>query len=438
MNAILALAAKDLKIMLRDKAGFFFVFFFPLLMAVFFGAIFSGSGSSGGMSAITLLVVDEDNSEQSRKFHEAISASDELNVEITDKEDAYQRVRLGQSVAYVVLKEGFGEARERMFWGDPPKIELGVDPARGAEGGLIQGMLTKYAAEGMWELFTDGNIVRKQIGMQLDELRSPTSTPFIGRDTLIMFLEALDRLMASEVLMTDEEEGGGESEGGGNDGFQGFQFLEFETADVIREQVGPQSSYEISFPQGIIWGMIACAAAFGISLVVERTHGTLVRLQTAPISEMQILAGKAVACFTTTAFVCFVLLLIAKLIFGVQPSSLPKLVLAVFSVSIGFVGIMMFLSVLGKTEQSAGGIGWAVLMVMAMSGGGMIPLFAMPPWMQQVANFSPVKWSVLALEGAIWRDFTYAEMMWPCGILLAVGVIFFAIGVRAFSWTQQD
>jgi ABC-2 type transport system permease protein len=116
----------------------------------------------------------------------------------------------------------------------------------------------------------------------------------------------------------------------------------------------------------------------------------------------------------------------------------PLLALAIVSASIAFVGIMMLLSVLGKTEQSAGGIGWGILLVMSMIGGGMIPLFALPSWMLTVSHFSPVKWAILSMEGAVWRQFTLGEMMLPCGILWAVGVVCFLIGVRAFAWTTQS
>lgn len=94
----------------------------------------------------------------------------------------------------------------------------------------------------------------------------------------------------------------------------------------------------------------------------------------------------------------------------------------------------MFLSVLGKTEQAANAIGWAIMLVMAMLGGGMIPLFIMPAWMQNISHISPVKWGILALEGAIWRNFTISEMLLPCAILLGVGAVFFIIGVKAFRW----
>jgi ABC-2 type transport system permease protein len=98
---------------------------------------------------------------------------------------------------------------------------------------------------------------------------------------------------------------------------------------------------------------------------------------------------------------------------------------------------MMLLSVLGKTQEAASGIGWAVLLIFSMLGGGMIPYFIMPSWMHTLSHLSPVKWSILALEGAIWRRFTVAEMALPCGILLCAGLVFFAIGVRAFSWSSE-
>jgi len=41
MKAVIALAVKDIKLLLRDPFGLFWLLAFPLLMALFFGAIFS-------------------------------------------------------------------------------------------------------------------------------------------------------------------------------------------------------------------------------------------------------------------------------------------------------------------------------------------------------------------------------------------------------------
>ena len=62
----------------------------------------------------------------------------------------------------------------------------------------------------------------------------------------------------------------------------------------------------------------------------------------------------------------------------------------------------------------------------------------MPSWMQALSHVSPVKWAILAMEGAVWRGFSFNEMLLPCGILVGVGLLCFAIGVRAFGWTQES
>jgi ABC-2 type transport system permease protein len=53
--------------------------------------------------------------------------------------------------------------------------------------------------------------------------------------------------------------------------------------------------------------------------------------------------------------------------------------------------------------------------------------------MKTLSNFSPVKWSILALEGSIWRGFAPADMLLPCGILLGAGAVCFAIGARMLA-----
>ncbi len=431
MRKVTALALKDVRLLLRDRAGFFFTFFFPFIIAVFFGSIFSGSG--GGSHSIPILVVDEDQTEQSEAFIVTLESADELRVTRTTRDEAVQAVRKGKSTAYIALTPGFGAARKNIFWGDPPKIELGVDPARRAEAGMLQGILMKYAVEGFQEVFTDTSQMQSNIGDVLTSIENSDDQNKEELSHLQHFMTELDTFIsAEETRKTTSADPESEEE---ESGMQGFQPLVIEKSDVTVERAGPKNAYAVSFPQGIIWGIMGCAAAFGISLVVERTNGTLVRLLMSPVSRLQILTGKALACFITTMAISVTLLLFAIIVFKIQPGSVPLLMMAIVCISMGFVGIMMLLSVLGKTEQAAGGIGWAILLMMAMFGGGMIPLFIMPSWMQNISHISPVKWAILAMEGAIWRQFTFVEMLVPCGILLAVGLVSFLIGVRAFRWS---
>ena len=119
----------------------------------------------------------------------------------------------------------------------------------------------------------------------------------------------------------------------------------------------------------------------------------------------------------------------AKYIFKMPMGNWLLFVPAVLCTILCFVGMMMFISTLGRTEQSVGAAGWAILMIMGMIGGAMMPLAFMPTWLRSFSNFSPVKWGIYALEGAVWRNFSFAEMITPCLILLAIGFISFLLGV---------
>ena len=177
----------------------------------------------------------------------------------------------------------------------------------------------------------------------------------------------------------------------------------------------------------MLWGVLSCVTGFAISIARERTMGTFTRLQVAPITTQSILAGKALACFLTSLAVVAMMALFGVSL-GMQPTSYPKLFVASVCVSVAFTGVMMVVSVLGKTEQSVSGAGMAIIMVLAMLGGCMIPAMFLPGFLQTVSVISPVRWAILAIEGAIWREFSWAEMVSPLCVLLGFGVVCFVVG----------
>jgi len=434
MRSVLALAGKDLRLLLRDRVGFFFILFFPLLYAVFFGAIFSTGG--GGMRAMGIAVVDEDGTGASRRFVERLEDSSEFAVTRMGRKEAVDSVRRGKQLAYVALPAGFEASREAIFLGKGIPLEVGLDPARKAEAGMLRGILTRYAFQEMQEAMSDRAAMRRQVQSGLDGVLSDEGMPQATKGILERFLGELDTFLVELPEETPEgEPGEGEASPGG--GMPAWNPIDIRFASVVRERTGPRTAYDITMPQAFIWMFIGTAAAFAVSLVTERRRGTLMRLRTAPVGLAQILAGKALACFATLIAGFLLLFAFFFVVFGVRPDSYALLALAFLCSAVAFVGIMMLISVLGKTEASVGGASWALLLLMAMLGGGMLPLAIMPGWMRTLSNISFVKWAVLAAEGAVWRGFSLQEMLLPCGILLAIGVVGFALGVRIFRATAD-
>jgi ABC-2 type transport system permease protein len=436
MAAILTLATKDLRLLLRDRLGFFFTFFFPLIYAIFFGVLFSGA--SRGPESIRVVVVDEDQTAAAAEFITSLRGTPSLKVDTADsRARAADLVLRSARAAYVIVPKGFGEASERIFWGEPLRLEIGVDPGQAMTGGLIEGLVTARAYEQVQKIFTDPAVMRQHLRRSREAVTSSPAFSSLQRLLMENMLAGIERV--NEELLFPGAAGSQPASAAAAG--SGWQPVRVETVKVSRPSgrrvAHPQSSFAICFPQGIVWGVMACAATFAASLVVERTRGALPRLTIAPIARWQILAGKGLACFLTTGVLMTVLLGLARVGFGVRPTSVPLLALAVLCVSLAIVGLMMVFSVLGKTEQAAAGLSWAIIIVMAMIGGGMLPLAFMPAWMQPLSHVSLVKWMVLALEGAVWRGFTPWEMALPCGVLVFVGALGFAIGAGVFRWSES-
>ena len=257
MREILTLAHKDLRLLLRDKAGFFFTLLWPLIIAIFFGTIFGGGGG-GGRSAMAILLVDEDETEKSQEFVSALDSAPELDITITVRDEAVNLVRRRKAIAYVIIKNGFGEASGRMFWGEPPTVELGTDPARQAEAAMIEGILMKYGAERIQQFFSDPAIQRTSIDEGRASIRSSPNMPAGIRNNLEQLYNDLDRFLGHQSLEADAD-----TTLSDRGGLSGFQPLVVEKTDVtvIRRQ-WPTSSYAISFPQGVIWGILGSSAGF--------------------------------------------------------------------------------------------------------------------------------------------------------------------------------
>jgi ABC-2 type transport system permease protein len=387
MPAIGALIGKDLRLLTRDRGALFLTFAWPLLLAIFFGALggFGGTETGGDASkttAMTVLAIDEDRSEASVALLAQLDADPRVIVAAAEFDQARAQIRRGEAPAYLRIERGFGAAA-RPGLGGPERpvrtVEIASDPRRRSEAELLDGALEIAA----W----------RALAREDDPARLDAPAPVLIR---------------AAPITPDP------------------------SSPATRARASrPPSPYAVTFPQGIVWAVIACAATFAVSLVEERDRGTLLRLAVAPVPRMAILAGKAGACLVAIVGMQAVLVAVAALGFGVVPERWGLLILALAATAIGFVGLMTLLAVLGRRTRSAAGLSWAVLMSMAMLGGGMLPLFMMPSWLQTAATASPVAWALLALEGAFWRGFSLAELAPPCLALVALGGVCLAIGTRS-------
>ncbi|MCK6453258.1 MAG: ABC transporter permease [Alphaproteobacteria bacterium] len=373
MPAILTLAAKDLMLLWRDKAALFWVFLFPVAVAVLFGVMFGGG--LRGVAVLPVMLLDQDGTPGSRAFVKSLEESPALKVQhAADLEAGDAAVRRGQVVALLVARAGLDKALSGKKL-DEAALELRADPSRRAELGVLRGLIAEAAI---------ANIVVPQPMELVPGLRAAAGVPTAPRLDVVAVAGGRDR---------------------------------------------PRTPFELSFPAGMAWGLIGCVATFALSIVRERQAGTFLRLRAAPLSRGDILAGKALACWLACMAELLLLLAVGMLFFKIRPGAPGPLLAAFAASSAGFVGLMMLLSQVGRGEMAVASAGWAVMLVLAMFGGAMMPYFLMPEWMQDLGQLSPVRWAIMVLEGTLWRGLSWREVLRPCSTLVGIGLMSFTIGV---------
>lgn len=417
MNAILAIAIKDLRLLARNRATLFFTFVWPILMAVGFGLMF---GSDGEKAKMRVLVIDQDHSESSQALFDGLLALDSVSVETAERIEAQAQVKRGRAVALIEIPQGFGVASQRLFYGAPAEVNVLIDPSRKAEIGMLEGLLMQVASQGMG---------RKINGMGSDKQWLQTArddAADLAEDERQRLGDLFDALEKAQLDQLQPQSAGAAASGA-------WQPLKVVTQSLQSDRRGPRNPFAITFPQGMLWGLVGCLMGFASGFAQEREKGTWLRLRTGPMSARRLMVGKALAAMIALLAVQLLLLLMARLVFGLVPESLAALGLVVLASAIAFTGLMLLISSAGKTTQGVSSAGWAGLMPLMMIGGGMIPLIAMPAWMATVSAFSPVNWALRSLEGAIWRGYQWSDYVWPLGGLLLLGVIAFAIGARRLA-----
>jgi ABC-2 type transport system permease protein len=424
MRPMLTLTLKDLLLLWRNKFALFWVIAFPLAFGLFYGAIISNSFGAAKMS---IAFVDEDKSAVSNALAQKLSAHAAVRVVQTqaegqphDRDSATQSVRRGELTAYLLLHPGFGESL-RPFGQDGAKIELGIDPSRQAAAGFLQGIMMETTLSILSQHFTDPEEMRRWLKIGQKEVEQARDLPEAQKKILLEFFALLDGFGPKLLAAKFPSEGGP------------FSALKLDVVPVTFDFSEPRSAFEITFPCSILWAVLGCMMTFTMSIVSEQKQGTLLRLRVAPLGKMHILGGKGLACFVSCVGTASILLLVGVTCLGVRVSSWPYVLISIAAMAVCFSGLMMLLSVLGRSEQAVGGAALAIMLVMATLGGALVPLIAMPDWMLTMSHVCPAKWGILALEGAIWRGFDLAEMLLPCGILLSVGVLSFGVGARILS-----
>lgn len=202
--------------------------------------------------------------------------------------------------------------------------------------------------------------------------------------------------------------------------------------------------YQILVPSSVVMFAFFLVLTVGWLFVAERRQGTLQRLQAAPVSRWQILAGKLLPCYVVSVAQAALLLLAGRLIFGMRwgPDtwSLGKQLLwllpVILTTSLAAMGLALLVAALARTEIQVAIFGTLLVLALAFISGCLIPRELMPDEVQRYTLVTPHAWALDAYRQLMLDSQPSLDLVArACGVLAAFGVGFVALA-WGFLWLE--
>ena len=196
-------------------------------------------------------------------------------------------------------------------------------------------------------------------------------------------------------------------------------------------------------PAWALFGMFFIVIPISASQIRDRETGIFRRLLSFPVPRSSLLAGKLLA-YLLINIVQFLLMFEAgtrllPLITGspmpiqFRATSLAAVTLAAAAAATSY-GLMV--SSLARTAEQSSAFGSLSVVILAVLGGVMVPMFVMPPFMQAIAQVSPIYWGIEAYQDVILRQAAFSVIAGKIAILLTFAAIFSLISILRFRWSE--
>jgi ABC-2 type transport system permease protein len=196
-------------------------------------------------------------------------------------------------------------------------------------------------------------------------------------------------------------------------------------------------------PAWALFGMFFIVIPISASQIRDRETGIFRRLLSFPVPRSSLLAGKLLA-YLLINIVQFLLMFEAgtrllPLITGspmpiqFRATSLAAVTLAAAAAATSY-GLMV--SSLARTAEQSSAFGSLSVVILAVLGGVMVPMFVMPPFMRAIAQVSPIYWGIEAYQDVILRQAAFSVIAGKIAILLTFAAIFSLISILRFRWSE--
>ena len=401
----------------RDRVAQAMTFLLPIIFFSIFALVFGRQGDVA-TAGIRVAIVDEDQSELSRRLVDGLKKESGLRVRTTaggdtagpalDRPAAERLVKNGDVPVAVVIPRGLGEAFGQSGFGGGPAIVLLADPSDPIAPNMVGGLMQKVTMTAAPDLMMQG-------GMRQFETHAGALTP--------------QQRAAVDQWIPQLKPGGTPGAAGAAPMGVGVQVV-----DVMRS--GNQRGSLVSFyaaGTGVMFLLFSMVGAAGFVLLEEAESGTLERLLCTRIGMSGILFGKWAFLVAVGFAQLSVMFLWGSVAFGLPLfSHLDGFAVMTLATTAAAAALALVLATIARSRAQLSGFSTILILTMSALGGSMFPRFLMSETMQQIGLVTFNAWALDGYLKVFWRNAPVWQL-WPQVAVLSGLAVVFLIGARILA-----
>ena len=422
LRSSLAVAWKDLQIILRDRGLLTIILLLPLVVGTMLSLLYTSMyEKSTGEQALKIQVymVNLDQGAFGEKVAQAIRSIDTLVVEQLDGEagrlQADQAVADSEKTALILIPADFSQKIDAY---EQAEVQVVVDPTQGELGKIVLGLMNYAVAPASIE----GNIRYgiKSLSSQSEVVQNFNAEQKAGFEmqSLGAIMTQLQQFMVTPVIAVN-------------------------TTGQAEEVATPSINFfSLMMPGFTVMMAFFLTGAIGMRLFIEKDQGTMRRLLISPMTRGSLIGGVLLAYGIFFILQVTLLFGISAGIFGMDlGDSFLGLALVTLALAVCVTSFGILLAAMARTGKQADSLGTLLGFIMGGLGGCII--FTVPPmylWggvIGTLSRLTPQSWALegyykLTVEGA-----NAAAILPQVGVLLIYALVFFLIASRRLGKFYQ-
>jgi ABC-2 type transport system permease protein len=396
MRPLIAVVQKELLLLMRNRAGLLVLFVMPAVLVVVITLVQENVLKSMGQHDTSILVIDGDRQALGRHIVAALEAAPGVHVIRTvngktpDRRQALDLVSRGTYQLCLIIPPGMTlrvKALARRSALDslsgktadtaaapPPALEVYFDPT-------VMGSF-RSAVRNQLELM----VLRLEVGEKAAALAR--MLPARINQSLTEALKPVAGLLSHRPKLALK--------------------LNWPKAPLLRitnRQAGKPlripTSVQQNVPAWTLFGIFFIVLPMAGTFIQERINGTHQRMLAMPVNDLTLMIGRILAYTGVCLVQCVLIGCIGKWIlplWGSPPlemgGTVPALVIMTAGIILAATGYGIFLGTVVVTYEQVSMIGPISIVIAAALGGIMVPVYAMPAFMQKISLFSPLAWGL--------------------------------------------